>query len=132
MKMVDVVELRAGLRSLTLVPLPMGWAVEVAEALVTVQEKAAIYDKLQGELFRKYGDKHETVPGRYTLRPDTMDEALEQLKELNETEVDLSVKLSFGFAQLAEKLPDARLDPATLVRLRPYMGAAPAKPRRKS
>jgi hypothetical protein len=113
MKMVEMLELREGLRKLGELPVPVKVADRIARALERVEAEGKHFEGLRQKLFEKHGKKDEKR-GALVVPPEVQEAFGVEMNELLLLESELSVEPCVTI----DELGDARIAPADLARCR--------------
>lgn len=110
--MVEVLELREGLRKLGELALPVQIAYRIARVLEKVEAEGKRYDQLRGKLFERYGQKSEDRPGMLLIPPAAAEAFGAEMNELLVVGTEVSVEPCVSI----DDLGDSRIAPADLAR----------------
>jgi len=115
--MVEVLELREGLRALAAQPLPVKVAYRIGKALDKVHAEAKHHDAGRQKVAEKYGARDKDNPGQIRVPPERMEEAMKEINEL----LDIDVELVIEPCVTLEELGDIKVQALDLLRAAPII-----------
>jgi hypothetical protein len=112
--MVEMVELREGLRKLGELMLPVRVAYRIAKILEGVEAEGKRYDQLRAKLFEKHGTKDAKRPELLTIPPQAQEAFGAEMNLLLLLDVELKLEPCVSI----DELGDVQIAPADLARCR--------------